>query len=103
MATIEKLYKREWLNDDEGTAYIVLSGEKCDTSKYIDASIEIKDCFKQINLDFDYHDEESKNKRITKIDSFIDYLQEVKGFIVRNDPCTQEEIDAAKKKAKKAK
>lgn len=103
MATVEKLFKRTWLNEDQGTAYVVIDAEKSDNSKYVDVCFEIKDCSRQISLDFYYHDEEERQAKIAKVDRFIAHLNELKDFIVRNPAPTQEEVDAVNKAEKKKK
>jgi hypothetical protein len=94
MQAQKKLYKRQWLNEDKGSAYVVLEAEH---SSYggVWASVEIKDCTRQVSLEFDYASEEERQRRLNKVDELIKTLYEMKAFI--------EETKPTKKKRKKTK
>jgi hypothetical protein len=75
------LYKREWLNEDEGTAYIIVDATHYSNGESLDINIEIKDCNRQINLDFWFNDEEERQVKLKKIDKLISIIQEARSVI----------------------
>lgn len=89
---LPKHYKRTWLNE-EGSGYIITEASVCKhwSSKgkgidrfYIDADVEIKDCNRQINLEFYCNNKEQYEKRLVKLQLMIDQLEEVKAFMLAN-------------------
>lgn len=102
---LPKLFRRKWLNNDKGSAYIIVdaSVEKHWDKKYpedrsVDAGIEIKDCYKQSNLEFNYYDEQDYQRRLKKIRLYIETLEELEAFMKANPP-----INNHSKKKKKNK
>lgn len=96
---LPKLYRRKWINKRKGTAYIVTSanmhsGWRDKTTRHADAEIEIKDCFKQMTLEFYYNNEKQYKQRLKKIDLLTRELMVLKQFMLDNPPV------AEKKKAK---
>lgn len=78
------VYKREWLNDDEGTAYVVLNAHKYSSGASIDVDVEIKDCHRQINLDFWFGDEDERKTKLAKMDRLIALLSEAREIIAHH-------------------
>jgi hypothetical protein len=76
------LYKREWLNEDEGRAYVILSAELYSQGGSCDVSVEIADCHRHIGLDFWFGDEDEQKKKLEKMDRLIALLQEAREVIV---------------------
>jgi hypothetical protein len=86
---LPKLYKREWLNEDEGSAYFIIEAGvdehwKWEDAVTLDASLQIKDCNRQIELEFYAGDEEEYRKRINKINLLIGALEELRQFMLDN-------------------
>lgn len=86
---LPSIYERKWLNDDKGSAYTVLEADVQKGYNYkgrrtVDASLEIKDCNKQICLEFHYYNEEVYQQRLKKINDFINTLNKLKEFMVAN-------------------
>jgi hypothetical protein len=75
------VYKRQWLNEDEGTSYIVLDAQVYSKGASVDVSIEIKDCNRQITLDFWFGDENERKTKLAKMDRLIEFLQESRNII----------------------
>jgi hypothetical protein len=90
---LPKLFRRKWLNKDKGSAYIIIDAEvekqdwgKKKGSLNVDASIEIKDCHRQSELEFHYYDEQQYKARLKKIKLFIESLQDLEKFMKANPP-----------------
>jgi acetone carboxylase gamma subunit len=89
---LPKIYKRKWLNTDRGTAYVVIDAEvekgygKYKNNLNVDAGLEIKDCNRQVHIEFYYHNERSYKQRLRKIRLFIDILLELEAFMKANPP-----------------
>jgi hypothetical protein len=88
---LPQLYRRKWINEGEGTAYIVTSAEmhtgfRDKKSRYCDGEIEIKDCYKQMTLEFHYSTQKAYKKRLKKIDLIIKELALLKQFMLDNPP-----------------
>lgn len=92
-----KLYKRKWLNNDKGSAYVIIDAdvsghwneEKYPYDTTLDAIIEIKDCNRQIVLEFYANDEKEYKKRLVKIQSLLDAIKELQQFMLDNPPHTE--------------
>lgn len=76
-----KFLRREWLNKDIGSASIDYSVYKSNNKgyPYIDADLSIRDCTRQISLDFsiNYEDGVPVPKSIENIKYKMQILQEV--------------------------
>lgn len=89
---LPKLFSRKWLNNDEGTAYVVLYAEveggyrKHKEDRSVNASVEIKDCNRQITLDFYYYCGKEYKKRLNKIRLLIETLEKLEAFMKANPP-----------------
>lgn len=75
-----KLYKREFLNDKEGTALIEVSAER-ESENWLDAGIKISDCDRMISLEFYCNDNKSRRDRIRKLDRIIANAQLLRGVL----------------------
>lgn len=83
---MDKLYIRDWLNEDRGLALIEIAanfGEEKNRD-YIEADVTIGDCNRQINLEFWCDNEETYEKRLKKVRKLIFYLQQLEHFMVNN-------------------
>lgn len=86
-----KIYTRDWINADNGSAYMIVQASVEDDWQYsdgleVDAAIEIKDCSRQINLDFNYGNQEEYNQRLDKLNLMVSRLQALKDFMVAHPP-----------------
>lgn len=79
-----KIYKREFLNVKEGTAFSEVSGETGEN--YIDARLKVSDCNRTVELDFSVYDETNKTRRdrIAKADKLIAQLHMLRAFLQAN-------------------
>lgn len=75
------VYKRQWLNEDEGTAYMVLNADVSPSGLSIDVDVELKDCSRQVNLDFWFSTEDERKLKLAKMDRLIALLQEGRDII----------------------
>jgi hypothetical protein len=88
---LPKLYRREFLNNESGTAFIEVSfdveGGYADykEDRSINGDIKIADCSRHINLEFYCYNEETKVERLKKIDLIIKHLQEARDFMANNE------------------
>lgn len=86
----EKLYKRKWLNDEEGTAFVEIQMEQQSNtfSKKTGAwgCITIKDCTRQCSLEMDYYDEKDYKQRLRKIRRLRKLINEVEDWMVAHPP-----------------
>jgi hypothetical protein len=99
---LPKLYKRDWLNEDEGSAYIIIDASlaedwKTTDGRQLEASVQFKDCNRQIDLEFSPWKAEDNDKYLRKLQLIIDRLEELKAFMVANPT-----IDGKIKKDRKA-
>lgn len=79
-----KLYKREFLNPKEGTAFSEVSAETGEN--YIDAHMKIADCNHIATLEFSIYDESNKTRRerIEKLKRLIGQAEMLKAFLEAN-------------------
>lgn len=77
-------YKREWLNEGEGTAYVVLNSTTYSDGKSVDVDVEIKDCHRQVNLDFWFGDDDERKVKLAKMDRLLVILQEARSIIANH-------------------
>lgn len=66
MKKAKQTYKREWLNDKAGRAYIITSTHVDEEA--VSASLELADCSRSIDLEFYAYDEKQIASRLRKID-----------------------------------
>jgi hypothetical protein len=90
---LPKLYRRKWLNTSQGSGYIIVEANvtKTDWGKRkggteVDGSIEFKDCHRQINLEFYYHNQTTYNERLKKIAKLKDSIEALEAFMLANPP-----------------
>lgn len=90
---LPKHFKRFFLNEDEGSAYIMINAELEETyskngKTYLDARVEIKDCNRQCEIDFSVYGSKEGlyQERLTKLDNMISALTELLDFMVANPP-----------------
>jgi hypothetical protein len=100
-----KLYKRQWLNKGKGSAYVMTEAsveqgwnDKYPDDRYVDASLELKDCNRQMSLEFGYDCDKEYKERLAKIDVVINSANELKQFMLDNPP-----IHTPRKNARKGK
>lgn len=86
---LAKLYKRLWLNEDTGSAYAIISATseehwktKDGRSLYVD--LELKDCSRQICLEFSASTDEEYKAKLRKIDTLVAALHEMKAFMLEH-------------------
>jgi hypothetical protein len=104
----DKIFRRIWLNKDRGSAYIMVTASKRShtytnkrTSKtteeqWIDADVELKDCNRQINLEFYCGCEKTKKQRIKKLEILIKELSDLKAFIEGQEVYEEREVAETK-------
>ena len=63
---------RIFLNKKEGMAAMQLSFES--SSSYVEASVVISDCNRQVNLDFSSHDAKTYKEKLVKLSKLISEL-----------------------------
>lgn len=89
---LPKIYERHWLNEDKGSAYIVIDGEVVEGYNKVDTwtelTVEIKDCRRQVQLEFCCFTDDKPSHEISlkKMDDFIAQLQKARAFLADNPP-----------------
>lgn len=91
---LPKLYKRRWINKGEGTAYVVIDAKveghwdegKFPEDRHIEADVEIKDCSRQVTLEFSCWSMKEYKERLVKLQGIIDDLEGLIRFMVANPP-----------------
>lgn len=86
-----KLFSREWLNKDDGGGYIIVEASNepnyaLKDCRHLFATVEIKDCSRQVRLDFQAYEEKELQARIDKINLIINKFEELKAFMLANPP-----------------
>ncbi len=80
-----RIFTREWLNPDEGMAYISLSIQPASKpGRWHYPSLEIADCSRRINLEFDYETEEQRQDRIYKLNVIRSQLTILEAYLHDN-------------------
>lgn len=107
---LPKIYERKWLNENEGSAYSILEAKVQEGWNFkdrvtVDASLQLKDCNRQIELEFQYWSEEDYQQRLRKVNDLLATVQKLKDFMVANPfkagtKLTKEEIKERNKKQK---
>jgi hypothetical protein len=90
---LPKLYRRTWLNKGEGTAYIVIDAE-VETIDYgkrkggteVSATLDLKDCNRQICLEFWYNGQKEYKERLAKIALLKKQVDDLQNFMLANPP-----------------
>jgi hypothetical protein len=106
---LPKIYRRQWLNKDEGSGYIIIeaeverhwNAEKHPEARHLSANVEIKDCNRQINLDFWANDEKEYKQRLKKMRQLIETLEEFEKFLIENPVVDKTKAKKKKKKVSK--
>lgn len=103
----QKIYKRTWLNSDKGSAYIIVDCSVHDwkdtkagtKERWVQADIEIKDCNRQIGLEFSAYTESRRKQRIKKIERMIKELESVKAFLEAHEVYEETKITVSEEPA----
>jgi hypothetical protein len=82
------LYDRHWLTSKEGSGYVILNATQDEHWTYVD--VELKDCSRQISLDFGYDDDESYAERLEKIELLIAKLRRLQRWMANHPPVKEE-------------
>lgn len=85
----KKLYKRKWLNDTDGTAYIVIDMSTetlTDGSTSLYGVLEIKDCNRQAAIEFWCDGEKDFKLRLKKLARIRKAVNELEAFMLANPP-----------------
>jgi hypothetical protein len=108
-----KLFRRRWLNRDKGSAYVFVDAQvslidwgRRKGGTEVDATLELKDCNRQICLEFYYHSEKTYKQRLKKIADLKKDIEDLEAFMIANPPTKapekEEEKVVKQTKAKKA-
>lgn len=108
---LPKLFRRRWLNKETGTAYSIIDAEvtlidwgKKKGGTEVSASLDLKDCTRQISLEFYYYTQKEYKQRLTKIAGLKKDIEDLEAFMLANPPIepSVEEVEPVKgTKAKK--
>jgi hypothetical protein len=93
-----KHYSRKFLNKAEGLAAIECSVGDLQFSYGVDASINITDCSRQVNIDFSIYNLKDLDSRLAKLDLLITEITKVRDIISNNSDAIKEDIISKKKK-----
>lgn len=88
---LPSLYKRDFLNKDKGSAYIIIDASvephwNYEDGTTLDAGVELKDCNRQISLEFYANNMKEYAKVMKKMDLLIGRLEELREFMRANKP-----------------
>lgn len=71
------MYKRFWLNKHKGRALMIVDvADDLQGKRHLDASVEVGDCGRSVNLDFDCN-KKTRGEKLRKLRSMIEALQDV--------------------------
>lgn len=77
---MKRLYKRSFLNRDEGLAAVTVMLQKVKETEY-SGTIEISDCNRTVRLDMDYWTPKMKRDKLFKLDKLIKYLVDYRAAV----------------------
>lgn len=90
---LPKLFKRFWLNKSHGSAYVMIDAsieasysKNTPNDRSLNATVEIKDCNRQLELEFYAYNTAQHKTKLKKLRDLISGLQELEQFMVDNPP-----------------
>ena len=90
---LPELYRRKWLNKDEGTAYINTNAkvnasfdDSYPEDRSVDAGFELKDCYRQCAIELYYHNDKTYERMKNKLRLIIEELEQLEQFMLDNPP-----------------